>query len=258
MAIITLLSDFGLQDPSAAIAKGLLLQAVPSVNIVDITHELQPFNKRQAAYFLDCAYEKFPNGTIHLCILDIYYDINAIVILCEHNGHYFIAPDNGVIPLAFHKADIAAWQCFEMNNQNTFHDFIRSTGIFINQLQDKQPLLLNLPPHTLVYQNEFENSGLGVFRCEVIHIDSFGNVVLNFKKEHYEKFGKNKSITLTFIQFEEIKEIHVHYNDVREGYKLCRFNSNGYLEICINCGRAETLFGLKVGGKNNNVEIRFR
>ena len=97
----------------------------------------------------------------------------------------------------------------------------------------------------------------GTLECEVIHVDRYENVVLNVTKEQFESIGRGGPFRLQFMQVEEINEISDSYNDVRQGYKLCRFNSNDYLEICINRGKAASLFGLRLGSRNNNIKLLF-
>ncbi len=93
--------------------------------------------------------------------------------------------------------------------------------------------------------------------CEVIHIDRYENVVLNITKQQFEHMGNGRQFRLQFMRVEEINEISANYTDAREGFKLCRFNSNNYLEICINRGRAASLFGLRLGSRNNDIKIFF-
>src|SRR5476649_2674324 len=112
MRCITLLSDMGLQDASTAIARGILMQHVPAVPVVDITHEIQPFNTKQAAYMLGTSYNSFPEGSFHLPLFDIFSEKAPMLVLCSHNGHYFLAPDNGLLPLALQSNSLTGWTCF--------------------------------------------------------------------------------------------------------------------------------------------------
>ncbi len=259
MAYITLLSDFGLQDTSVAIAKGILMQQVPSATIIDITHEVQPFNKRQAAYLLSAAYPNFPEGTIHLAIIDIFSTKNPLLVLSACAGQYFMGTDNGLIPTALGDEQMESWQCLQLGKPQSFHDWLRQAGEIIDKLQTSTPQVLGFPPINLQHTAEKKGSEGGIIDCDVIHIDTFGNVVLNCnRKQIAEASASGGQFSLRFIQYEEIKEISANYSDVREGFKLCRFNSNGYLEISINNGNAANLFGLKVGSKHNNVQITFR
>ena len=115
MACITLLSDFGLQDASVAIAKGILMQHAPGLPIFDISHDIKPFHSGQAAYLLSSAYKNFPAGTCHILLFDLFSETNPRLVLCEHMDSYFLAPDNGLLPLALGNETSNALQCFELH-----------------------------------------------------------------------------------------------------------------------------------------------
>jgi hypothetical protein len=259
MACITLLSDFGLQDASVAIAKGILMQHTPNTPIIDISHDIKPFHTRQAAYLLSLAYKNFTPGTCHILLFDLFSETNPRLALCEYQGHYFLTPDNGLLPLALGATSYNAWQCFEMKKENTFTDWLSTAGAIANSLQSQKPDALNLAPLQLKIATQkitpsFES---GAILCDVIHIDHYENVVLNITRQQFDQYANGRAFRLQFMGMEEVEEISNSYHDVREGYKLCRFNYNGYLEICINRGKAASLFGLRLDGRHNNIKIVF-
>ncbi len=259
MACITLLSDFGLQEASVAIAKGILMQHLPATPIIDISHEIQPFNTGQAAYLLASAYPGFPQGTVHVLLFDLFSEVTPRLVLCEYSGHYFLTPDNGLLPLALGAEVKDALLCFELTNEHTFPDWLHEAGKVIYSLQSKKPEGLGLSPLQLKITQDkgaarFE---AGVIMCEAIHIDHYENVVLNLTRRQFEQWGGNRPFRLVFVGMEEIEAISNSYADVREGFKLCRFNSTGYLEICVNRGKAASLFGLRLGGKQNDIKMIF-
>ena len=255
----TLLSDFGLQDASVAIAKGILMQHSPTGQIIDISHEVQPFHLGQAAYLLGAAYKNFPAGTCHLLLFDVFSEPEIKLILSEYEGQYFLSADNGLLTAALGQVPDNTWLCYELNRSDTFNDWLHAAGKVINRLSSQQPKELGLQAYTL--KNKPKNtqpaSEDGGLKCEVIHIDHFENVVINFTREQLASLGEGKMFRMQFVGVEEINEISNNYSDVRPGYKLCRFNSSGYLELCINRGKAASLFGLRLGGKFNDIKIFF-
>lgn len=257
MACITLTSDFGLRDASVAVAKGILMQHVPGLPVIDITHNIQPYNLAQAAYLFGAACGNFPVGTCHLILFDIFSEKTPTLVLASHNGQYILGPDNGIIPMALGTNDIAAWRCFELTKENNFHSWLHAAGAIAARLQHEIPEQLQLPATAMKHIPLRHQPMAGVYDCDVIHIDQYDNVVVNFTRSQYGEIGSGKRMKLQFTQFEEIDYLSTEYNDVREGYKLCRFNSNGYLEICINRDKAATLFGLKPGSQHNKIKITF-
>ena len=259
MVYVTLLSDLGLRDASVAVVKGILMLHTHDLDIVDITHDITPFNTRQAAYLLGSAYKNFPAGTYHILLFDLFSEKSPLLLLCEYEGHYFLSPDNGSLPLALGAPPANAWQCTALKKGDTFNDWLKAIGNTINSFQTKQtgsPDLLPYQPKTILHSLK-HIQGASIIECEVIHIDRYQNVVINMTRQQFEDIGRGRQFRLQFMQLEEISEISNNYSDAREGYKLCRFNSNNYLEICINRGKAASLFGLRLGGKNNDVKIFF-
>ena len=125
----------------------------------------------------------------------------------------------------------------------------------IQLLLEKNPEELALSPYELSDQGPQPKRDQHTLYCEVIHIDKYENVVIDFTRRQYDELYPAKQFRLEFNKTETIEDINVHYTDVKEGYRLCRFNSNDQLEISINHGKAASLFGLRLGGKYNDIKI---
>ncbi len=256
MSSITLLSDFGLHDASVAIAKGVLMQHT-ALPIIDISHEITPFQTPQAAYLLSTSWKNFPPGSIHILLFDMFAGKPPALILCQHRQQYFLTADNGMLPMAI--GDVPAYMVAELESDNIFIQWLSEAGKIISKLQGADVNTLNLPAHQLRKAKPLASPVIGPdhIACDVIHIDHYGNVVLNINRLQFDEQRNGRNFRLSFMTVEEITELSNSYTDVREGVKLCRFNSNGHLEICINRGRAANLFGLKLGSKHNNIKIYF-
>ncbi|MBA3829974.1 MAG: SAM-dependent chlorinase/fluorinase [Taibaiella sp.] len=248
MSCITLLSDLGLRDATVAAARGILMQAIPNVVLTDITHLVEPYHMQQAAYLLASASRHYPAGTCHIVLFDIFSEKIPRLVLCHKDGQYYLAPDNGVLALAFGAANMDVWICHELQPPGTFKDWITEAGKIAASLQSIMPAdlgvkkceLKNAPQNCrpLVEANSVE--------CQVIHIDRFENIVINITKPQFESIGRHRPFRISFMRDEEITEISMHYYDVKPGEKLCRFNDAGYLEIAINRGPAASLIGLQI------------
>lgn len=263
MNAVTLLSDFGLQDATLAKAKGILMTYIPNVPMVDISHHVEPYQTSQAAYLLASAYRSFPKNTCHLVLFDIFYQKESVMVLCEKDGHYFLAPDNGILSLTFDSAATTLWKAATVNAKDGFGAWMQKLGWLLQSLQTSSPAQLGLPlfdaQNTPVHWlPKLEGNTL---ECHVMYIDRFENVVLNITRQQFEAVQANRPFTIRFMRDEVITSIKQHYTDVRESEKLCRFNAAGYLELAINRGKAASLFGLQVRqDKNlmyNTVKIFF-
>ena len=263
MGCITLLSDFGLADASVASAKGILMQHAPQAQLIDISHQVEPFHIQQAAYLLLSSYKSFTPGTCHIVLLDVFSERNPAMLLCEKDGHYFIAPDNGILSLAFGRNIDKVWKGTELKNGTEIRTWLHEAGKVAALLQEKTATELKFdgcelkiaPQH---WQPKVEPNSV---ECQVIHIDRFENVIINLSKDQFEKIGRHRPFRIRFMRNEEITELSTNYYNVKEGEKLCRFNSTGYLEIAINRGKAASLFGLKLHREQhliyNTIKIYF-
>src|SRR5260221_9001142 len=99
MALITLTSDIGQKDYLVGALKGQLAQINPAFTIMDISHNLSPFNYPQAAYVCRNAIKNFPPGTFHLILVNLFHEKPEHMLLAEHNGHFIGCADNGLLTM---------------------------------------------------------------------------------------------------------------------------------------------------------------
>jgi S-adenosylmethionine hydrolase len=97
--MITLTSDFGLKDPYVAEMKGVILTIIPNATLVDITHDIEKFNIRMAAFTLASVAPYFPKGTVHLAVVDPGVGTQRRAILVQTTQGFFVGPDNGILIL---------------------------------------------------------------------------------------------------------------------------------------------------------------
>lgn len=247
MGFIALLSDLGHNDTGVAKTKSILLQQLPAMQIIDVTHNIYPYYLQQAAYLLGSSVKDFPQGSFHIVLFDIYYDAQPKMVLAEIGESYILAPDNGVLPLAFPQKEMTTRLCYSMNDAGGLRAWVKAAADAIEILQSTPIENTGFGPC------EMQNAA-GQFRPfitpgymegHVIHIDHFGNVVLNITKDEFEATAAGRAFSVSFIR-EEVRTISNHYNSVNRFEKLCRFNSAGYMEIAINRGNAAELFALKI------------
>lgn len=263
MSCVTLLSDFGLNDPSVAVAKAIIGKHVPSTSIADISHSLEPSLTHQAAYFLLSSYRAFPAGSCHVVMFNVFSERNPRLLLCEHKGHFFLAPDNGVLSLAFGENLDKVWQVYTLEDAFGFKDWLDECGKLLAALQTKSATELGLQKTTLkTAPKKWQPVHTGdSVECHVIHIDRFNNVVVSLTQHEFERFRGGRDFKIKFSRTESVTKLSSHYSSVPSGEKLCRFNSAGFLEICINGNGAAKLFGLKVLAAEsivyNTIKIEF-
>lgn len=255
MPIITLTTDWNKSDYYIGSVKGKILSHDPTIQIIDISHQVQPFNVMQAAFIVrNCCYD-FPKGTIHIIGINAALNSKKPLLIIEKDGHYFLAADNGIAGLiGGDKPD----NVFLVESKKAINfmslDVFIETAIFIikgepfknfSKKTDEYEKIIPLRP--VIEQNLINGS--------VIYIDSFSNAITNITHETFKKVGQGKSFEI-YIQSNHYKidRINKTYSDSISGELLAIFNSIGLLEIAINHGNAADLLNLT---KNSAIRIKF-
>ena len=269
MPIITLTTDFGTTDGKVACIKGCILSMQPDVSIVDISHDIEPYNLTQTGYIVKNAYSHFPKGSIHIISVDSFYHKDRKFLVCKADGHYFIMADNGRPSLIFY--DIKPESIHEITLNNRFDDVVNftSTDIFVpvavHLYKGGVPEIIGREIQQIkeiTYPKPHFNENEKILIGEVVYIDHFGNAVSNIKKEVFEQyFLAFKDFNVKFRGF-STKKIVKKYTDIIpdwekessfHGKELALFNEADLLEIAIYKGSkasgASTLMGLNIGEK---------
>lgn len=239
--VVTLITDWGLRDASAALLKAHIATADSSIQCVDVSHMLQQGNVPQAAYVLRGIYQHYPPGTVHFVATGMAPGADAELIILRAYGQLFVATNNGVLPAAFPQPD-AALQYRLLCNYATHPDWRQAVALRITG----HLILGDLPiitPTSLTPPSEPFFTPMGLV-CGVHHIDSFGNVVLGCSHSQFQELVGDKPFLIGGRRGGQVTSISQHYNDVPEGQPLCRFNSYNLLEVAVNRGSAADLLGL--------------
>lgn len=254
MSIVTLTSDFGLQDYYVSIIKGAVLRESPQVQIVDITHHIPHHNIVQAAFVLKNAYSSFPEDTLHIVSVNTHYSKDSSFLLTKHEGHYFLVPDNGTITLLFEVLPEQMFRIFPKDFSEQTLNLLYAK--IVKQITSGQTLQEIGAPSGTVEQRITLQAVISPaqIRGSVIHIDNYENVIVNITKELFDKISENRKFRLYFKRHDPILKLSEHYQDVPIGEQLCLFNAANYLEIAINMGHAASLLGLKI---DDTVQIDF-
>ena len=265
MTIVTLTTDFGHKDFSISVIKAALLQQIPDLKIVDISHEISPYNASETAYILKNAFRAFPKGSIHIIGVESEWTPENIHLVMEFEEHYFIGADNGILSMI--KEDFIATKIVEINIHETVITSFPVLDIFINvaaHISRKGSLEVIGKPLKKIKEltninpviNPEKNQILG----SVIYIDNYGNLVSNIKKDLFYEIGKSRIFTI-YARSVKFKKIYKSYSEAidfslpkgkreEDGKKLAIFNASDHLELAVyksnplTIGGAGSLFGL--------------
>ena len=252
--LVTLTTDFGRADFHLPRLRGCLLGEFPGLRLVDITHEVPPYDIVRAAHIFGRSWSHFPKGTIHLISVNDYYQPRGRFLALRHEGHYFLAPDNGLLGLVL--ADINRSELFALDNYRAGDLLPTVYARAVAHLAVGKPFHeIGIPATTMTERLAFQPViGPNYIRGTAVFIDRFDNVTTNITRELFEDVGRGRGFQLLVKRNTPIDALSFRYFDVPEGEALCRFNSDDYLEIAINLGRAASLLGI---GVEDMVQVEF-
>ena len=260
MPLITLTSDIGSQDFLVGAIKGQLLTINPNFNIVDISHNLSPFNYPQAAYVCRNAIKNFPENTFHLVLVNLFDQRPEHLLLINYNKQYIGCADNGLITMILEEVpqNIVALTLNKSAQKNTLYCASVFAKAFDQILAGEKFENIGDPTISIEVKNPLRALlGNNWIEGQIIFIDNFENVIINITKEEFEEQRRGRSFKIVFKRDEIIDKISDTYADVTESEKLALFNSAGYLEIAINKGNAAGLFGLQGYTENLNTQSQY-
>ncbi|WP_419211134.1 SAM hydrolase/SAM-dependent halogenase family protein [Maribacter sp. X9] len=265
MAIITLTTDFGLKDHFVAVLKGSIYSELPDAKIVDISHDIIPFNIQECAYILENSYKSFPKGTIHIVGVDSEETPENKHVAALINGHYFISANTGVIGLI--TSEMTPEKVVEINLPDSIANSFPVLNVFVQVAchiaRGGTLEIVGKPFSGLKDLREFSprivEDGKKIIGS-VIYIDNYGNVITNIRKNLFEAYRNGRDFEL-LVRNHKIKKIHKAYSDFIDyaldknqrksaGDLLAIFNSSDYIELAIfksnlnTVGGASTLLGL--------------
>ncbi len=248
MPLVTLTSDMGHQDYLIGAVKGRLLRINPQFEIIDISHNLSPFNYPQAAYICRSAIKNFPEFTHHIILINLFESKPDQLLFAFHKDQYVLCADNGLLGMVLEdKPEMVLGIQLEKTAIKTTLYFIDVIAKAITQLVNGEPVQnIGIPDTTYIEKNPLRPTlGEDWIEGQIIFIDNFENVIVNITQEQFEQQRKGRRFKIVFKRDETIDRISGSYADVPQGEKLVLFNSAGYMEIAINKGNAAGLFGLR-------------
>lgn len=249
MAIVTLTTDMGTSGFYAGSVKAAILSEAPSVVIVDITHDIQPFHINAAAFVIRNAYKHFPAGSVHIVSVDAPNNASTRFIALFADGHYFIGADNGLFSLALDKQPDKVVEIIlpGTGSRETFaarEVFAKAAahiakGGDIEEIGKPYAEYMRPTPWRPTYD---ANS----ITTAVLYVDNYGNCICNLDKALFEQVSKGRGILID-IKGYEIDTISATYSDKGSGEIVALFSGSGLLELAMNHGHLSHILGLKEG-----------
>ncbi len=250
MAIITITSDWGLKDHYLASVKAAILTRLPDARIIDISHQIPPFDLNQASFVVRNCWKNFPAGTVHLLGVSTEAGIRVPHTVVEIGGQFFIGADNGIFSLIFDTPpdNIIELELVQDSDYFTFSTRDVFVKAAVHLLKGKPIDGLGLPRAGLTPCAAFRPVVNGdVIVGKVVYVDNYENVFTNISRELFHQTGRGRPFTIEMsYNRQKIKTLSEAYSDVSEGDILALFSSTGLLQVAINRGNASGLLGLSI------------
>lgn len=249
--IVTLLSDFGNSDPYAGIMRGVILSVAPQARLVDLTHEVAPQSIAAGALLLRSAVEYFPNGTVHLAVVDPGVGSDRAPIIAITERGVLVGPDNGLLQPSWVALGlreirrITAEELFLKPVSRTFHGRDIFAPIAGHLAAGREPAslgqrleraqVLSAP----VVNTVTTNPG-GQIAGSVLHVDRFGNLITDIAAAGLDEVWVD-------VAGRRIAGMAKSYADVGAGELVALEGSWGTVEVACNGGSAASVLGCGVG-----------
>ena len=260
MAIITLMTDFGIKDGNVGVMKGVIWGICPQAQISDLSHMIGAQNIREASLILSRSAPYFPKGTVHVVVVDPGVGTARRPMAAQIGDWFYVGPDNGTITLLLDRAEKENWACKFVQLDQTkywlpnvsyvFHgrDIFSpvaahlANGVLLSDLGTEftDPVRLQLPQ-----PQRIDNGWSG----EIIHIDHFGNLASNIRIENLGNAIQNKDKIMVKLNGVEIKGMVNTFGERTEGEVVALLGSTGNLIVSVVNGNAATKLNVKVGDR---------
>ncbi len=252
--IITLTTDYGTNDHLVGVLKGVILKINPDAQIVDITHQVTPFDLLDGALSIAAAYSYFPPRSVHVVIVDPGVGSERRPILVSGQNHYFIAPDNGVLSGIYEKEHpvvvrhITSEHYFLQPVSKTFHgrDVFAPVAAWLSKNWQPASMgeeITDFKRFAMPKPKEAE----GMLKGVVLKVDAFGNLMTNFRAEDLPANAVNEGELQLQIGSYPVTKFVPTFAQGAAGEAVAYIGSSGFLEVAMNKGSAARTLGLGRG-----------
>jgi len=255
LPLVTLTTDFGTRDSYVAELKGVLLsEGPPDLRVVDLSHELSPFDIHGAALFVRAALPRFPSGTVHLVVVDPGVGSARRALIVKKRDMTLVGPDNCVLSYLLDGSEslyeIDRAQLGERPISSTFHGRDLFAPVAARLAAGAPPESLGRPIES-VQRMAFPMVEIrgDALQGRIIHVDRYGNLVTNVSEATLRGFlGARAPASMSLMIGEHaIRKRVDHYAEGKRGELVMLIGSAGFVEIAACEANAASLLAAEVG-----------
>ena len=254
--VVSFLTDYGLDDPYVGEVKAKMLSICKEIRVVDITHSVEPQNVLHGAFLLYLSYRFFPEGTVHLAVVDPGVGTERRGVVIATRRYWFVGPDNGLLYPAANGDGIVG--CYEIELEGyqryggeTFHGRDVFGPVAAELACGMGPRMREVDPGTLVRlelgRAEVTESKV---RAKVLHVDRFGNCITDLRSEDIPPWLRTGRPFRVRVGGRELSVRFLKaYAEAEPGELLLTLGGTGFLEVSVNRGNAAKKLGLRIGSE---------
>ncbi len=264
ISVVTLLTDFGQHDHFVAAMKGVILGINPHVRFVDLSHHITPHRIEEAAYVLKSAYRYFPEGTVHVAVVDPGVGSRRRALLATSSRYFFLAPDNGLLSYALE--DESGVDVRQIENKQyrldaegaTFdgRDLFAPCAAWLTRGQQAGSYGRLIQDYARLPKQK-PDLRMGVLSGRVLYVDHFGNVITSITPYDLREWRgvtkRSEQEAVVSLAGHAIQGLVTSYAEGMAQVPGALINSHGQLEIFLKEGRASDLLHVGIG---DAVEVR--
>ncbi len=261
-AIITLTTDFGLNDHFIGAMKGVILEITPEAQIIDICHAVQPFDILDGALTISQAYSYYPSGTVHMVIVDPGVGTARRPVIMNSDRHVFVAPDNGVLSLVCDREErisvrhVTAEHYFLQPRSNTFHarDIFSPIAAYLAKGIEPDRFGEEITDYVRFGAPRPKPVDERTLRGVVLKVDRFGNLITNITPQDAPQLfeAAPPAFKIAIGTKTQATRMCASYAEGAPGEVFGILGSLGFLEVATNRGSAYQLLG---AGKGSEVNV---
>jgi S-adenosylmethionine hydrolase len=252
--IITLTTDYGISDHLVSVLKGAILKINPEAQIIDITHQIAPFDLLEGALAIASAYPYFPPRTIHVVVVDPGVGTERRPLLVSGQNQYFLAPDNGVLSGVYEQEhpvlvrNITSEHYFAQPVSKTFHgrDVFAPVAAWLSKSWQPGSMGEEISDFKRFAMPKPKEAD-GLVKGVVLKVDVFGNLVTNFRAEDMTPESLEKGTVNLQVGSHAVTRLVPTFAHGNAGEAIAYIGSSGYLEVAVNKGSASKTLGVGRG-----------
>lgn len=260
--MVTLLTDFGQQDEYVGVMKGVILRVNPAVQLVDLCHEIPPGDLERAGRLLNWSWRYFPDGTVHVAVVDPGVGSERKILCVERDGHRFLAPDNGILSWVLQGAGrvrvrwVRQKRYFLPQISHTFHGRDILAPVAGHLSMGLPPVRLGPILHSYARLSpdpayHWEGTRL---QGRILQWDRFGNAVTSIPAHEIERLKPTSRLEV-WVRGRPVNGLRRFYAEGKPGSPLALIGSRGLLEMAVHRGSVRRRLNLRIGDR---VEVRRR